>query len=331
MRSGGAMHPAVMIAFTLCLSLATSCARRDNRIASDLKKELAARSRDGLALVTLVPNEKGLPVDFFDGRSRRLFPNCCRGARALSVSRNRLLVLDDLPSPLILNPERDPTGSAGSPLINRPVVMFDVNGHVITQSKARLWPLSVSLSPGQERVALISLIRGSDVAGLYLIDLRDEQERKLLSLHNTTYANGGFSADSMVDWSPSGDFLLLSHQGTISEIDARTGQSRMIASGSSALWSPSREWISYRTLDWRPALLKIGNLQTKLLDPWRKGASTLEWSPDGRYLLVPEVDPEEAPEFNHDALWVYRISDGVWERFPYDVRFYSWHWLQLKN
>jgi len=74
-----------------------------------------------------------------------------------------------------------------------------------------------------------------------------------------------------------------------------------------ARWSPSGDWVSYVTTQWRAALLNLRTHETKIIDPSAKMAWEMEWSPDGKFLLLAETGDTY---FGFE--WVYRISDGAY-------------------
>jgi Tol biopolymer transport system component len=137
----------------------------------------------------------------------------------------------------------------------------------------------------------------------------------------------GFQAQMTVDWSPDGKNLLCNHEGAVFLVDSRTGKSRKIADGSAPLWSPSDDWISYITSDWEAALLNVASGKSRRIDPGKKTATPIEWSPDGKYLLILEG---EGSHVLYGCLWVYRISDGAFVPIPnYGKGGPRAHWIQL--
>jgi Tol biopolymer transport system component len=98
-----------------------------------------------------------------------------------------------------------------------------------------------------------------------------------------------------VDWSPDGESVLFSYEGAVLLVDAQTGQTRKIADGGAALWSPTGEWISYVTSQSEPALLNVATGASKIINPGKPTGSVLEWSPDGKYLLIPEGEGSHVP------------------------------------
>ncbi len=109
------------------------------------------------------------------------------------------------------------------------------------------------------------------------------------------------------------DELLASLRGEIVRLPIKTGERRTIADGWSARWSPDGVWISYLTRNFEAVLLNAESGRTLLIDPGQKVYMPLEWSPDGRYLLIREGQPSPIPFV---AYWVYRLSDGAYFPLP---------------
>jgi Tol biopolymer transport system component len=132
-----------------------------------------------------------------------------------------------------------------------------------------------------------------------------------------------------VDWSPDGESVLFSYEGAVLLVDAQTGQTRKIADGGAALWSPTGEWISYVTSQSEPALLNVATGESKVINPGKPTGSVLEWSPDGKYLLIPEGEGSHVP---YGCLWVYRVSDGAFVPIlRYGMTNSTPHWIQLQD
>jgi hypothetical protein len=206
---------------------------------------------------------------------------------------------------------------------------MDMRGQVAARSESEFWPspAGVVLSPDLEQFAIVTVPRGvSPGTGVYIGGFAGAQPRRIVGISPPTTSNVPFLTHTMVDWSQSGQTLLLSHQGTISVLDL-SGTSRKIADGSSALWSPSGEWISYVTPQSEHAILNVATGVRTLIDGGNQSGSPLEWSPDGKYLLV----PEGGDWFGH--LWVYRVADRAWYPIPdhYGMAGPGPRWVELVN
>ncbi len=56
-------------------------------------------------------------------------------------------------------------------------------------------------------------------------------------------------------------------------------------------------------------------------------STPIEWSPDGRYLLIYEGQGSHVP---YGCIWVYRVSDGAFVPIPnYGVGGPRPHWIQF--
>jgi hypothetical protein len=317
---------------TIWICALTSCTFLDHPTSSNLQKDLVERSKHGLALARrLVPGPQ-IEVRFFDGRKELIHPNCCPNTEYIDISRNHVVTVDMASTPL-REPWRDPAGFVRSlPAYGGSVVAMDMRGRIVARSAAEFWLADVSLSPAEDEFALISTPRGPlnpANPGLYIVRFDNSQPRKIASMAPVS-TQVPYSTWSMVDWSPAGDSIVLSHQDVISVFDLRTGRSHKVADGRAALWSTSSEWISYITLEWEHALLNVATGKSEPIDPGKKGGTPLEWSPDGKYLLVPEGSGSHVP---FGCLWVYRLADHAWAPIPdnYGMAGPRPHWVQMED
>lgn len=270
-----------------------------------------------------------IDVRFFDGNSRVLKANCCSHPGSSTISRNRLVAVD-LTSSSVLDLRRGPAGLlAAIPNYGGPVVVTDINNTVLARSELRIWPAEVSLSPDERLFAFIGVPKGGQQRdlGLYVGGFGKEQVRKLLSVTPTTHHHDRPQAQTTVDWSADGKSLICAVEGAVLLVDPLTGRSRKLADGSAPLWSPSGDWISYVTGDWEAALLNVSSGESKHIDPGKKMSTPIEWSPDGRYLLIYEGQGSHVP---YGCIWVYRVSDGAFVPIPnYGVGGPRPHWIQF--
>jgi Tol biopolymer transport system component len=315
----------------LCLVLWTqiSCTWLDHPTNRALQRELIEQSKHGLALARYrVQPLSEIEVCFFDGSRKRLKNTCCSLANNPTISRNRLVAVDTtstLPDPLRLGV---PNFLQALQSYGGQVVVADTETKVLARSETRIWPAEVFLSPDQKRFAFISVLQGGQQAdsGLYVAGFGKAQVWRLMSVRPAT-PHDGFQAQTTVDWSPDGNSLVCSIDGAVLVVDSHTGKSRKLADGSAPLWSPSGDQISYVTLDWEPALLNLSGGESKRIDPGKKTSTPLEWSPDGKYLLIAEGTGSHVW---YGCLWVYRVSDGAFVPIPnYGVGGPRAHWIQL--
>ncbi len=244
-----------------------------------------------------------------------------------TVWRSRIVMVD-LTSAPVVDPLRDPHGAlAASPQYGGPVTEADTRGTVVARSIAHFRPATVSPAPDGEHFAIMSppLDHPDWPGGLYIGGFHEKSARNLLSIK---YAGqyDTFAKLPTADWSPHGDTLLFSHLGTVSEVRVDTGQLRKLADGGAAMWSPSGDWISFVTPSSEVALLNPSTGESKSIDPGRKMLSPPKWSPDGKYLLVPEGDGSYVVG---GCLWIYRISDGAWVPLPdFGAWLTEWYWIE---
>jgi dipeptidyl aminopeptidase/acylaminoacyl peptidase len=313
------------------LSALTSCARLDHSTNSGLQRELIERSRQGLALAQY-QTRPVLQINLllFDGSSKRLEVACCSRAEAPTISRNRLVVVDMTSSPT-LNPLRVSPSDFLQQLrvCGGQVVVMDTRNTVLARSEIRIWPAEVSLSPDERLFAFVSALQGGQQRdqGLYVAGFGKGEARKLMNVTRPT-SHDGYQVHTTVDWSPDGKSLVFNGDGAVLLVDLRTGRSRKVADGSAPLWSPSGDWISYVTPDREAALLNVSSGESRRIDPGKKTGTPLEWSPDGKYLLILEGEGSHVP---YGCLWVYRVSDGAFVPIPnyYGTGGPRAQWIQL--
>jgi WD40 repeat protein len=321
-----------MLAGPLCwaLSALTSCTWLDHSTNAALQRELIERSRQGLALAWY-QTQPVLQIDLllFNGSSKPLKVSCCSRPEGPTISRNRLVVVDMTASPAP-NPLRDSASDLLQELrvYGGQVVVMDTQNTVLARSEIRIWPAEVSLSPDERRFAFVGVLQGGQQGnpGLYVAGFGKSEVRRLMSVASSR-PHDGFRRQTTVDWSPDGKNLVFNDEGAVLLVDQQSGKSRKIANGSAPLWSPSGDWISYITPDSKPALLNFASGESRHIDPGRGTDTPLEWSPDGKYLLILEGEGSHVP---YGCLWVYRISDGAFVPIPnYGVGGPRARWIQL--
>jgi hypothetical protein len=308
----------------------TSCTRFDHPTSADLQLELDERSRHGLGLARFAKSTPNIEVRFFDGREKSIHLACCRPVQESTVSRNRIVMVDMTLAP-VLDPLHDSNFLLAFEQYGGPVVKLDTRGRLLARSEAFFQPAVVTLSHSEERFAIAGVPRGHPVtdAGVYVAEFDLRELHKLLSLTVPSPQQASYRTQMMLDWSPNDDSLLFSYHGSISFLDLQSGKAKRVASGYSALWSPSGKWISYITASFEPALLNSSTGESKLIDPGKHMGSPLEWSPDGAYLLIPESEGSHVP---YGCLWVYRVSDGGFVPIPnYGMAGPAPHWIQLEE
>lgn len=309
----------------------SSCAWPDHPTSRSLQRELAEESKQGLALATFSPARSALQIDYFNGQTHSLQPTCCPYTHGRTISRNRIVMVDMTVAPK-LDPLRDPAGFvARLPAYGGPVVAMDTRGVVIARSMALFRPTIVSLSPDLEHFVLMGVnIDGPGPPSVIIGAFHEKKPRTLLPVQVAEHYERP-EMQPALDWSPDGKTVLFSHQRTVSLIDQGTGTSRKVADGAAAVWSPSGNWIAYISVK-SPSNVTLLNLATgssKMVDAGKEGAFPLEWSPDGKYLLI-----RAGNDISYGGrAWIYRPSDGAW--VPATAVYLSaglhWHWLQTSN
>ncbi len=68
------------------------------------------------------------------------------------------------------------------------------------------------------------------------------------------------------------------------------------------------------SMDSEPSLLNTTTGEFRVIDPGRGTGRSIEWSPDGKYLLIYETKGGHVP---YGCQWVYRVSDGAFIPIPY--------------
>jgi WD40 repeat protein len=326
------LRPATLAVLSCSL---TSCAWLDHRTNSSLQQELVERSKHGLALARRLDPVSQIEIRFFDGRKEIVHPSCCPSTEGIEISRSRLVTVESTPLRELWrdSANRDPANLGRNILQNGGhVVAMDLRGRIVARSSAEFLPAGVALSPDRDKYAVVSAPPGikSDGMGVYVAQFADTKPRKVADIAFPTTSQVPYWTQTMIDWSPTGQGLLLSHQGAISVIDLKTGASHKIADGASALRSPTGERISYVTPRWEHAILELSTGEVTLIDPGKQNGSPLEWSPDGKLLLVPESSGSHVP---FGCLWVYRVADGAWAPIPdnYGIAGPRPHWVELGN
>jgi len=311
-----------------------SCAEHPTN--ASLQRELLDKSKEGLVLATFAaPSETALEVDDFAGRRQMLPINCCTLTNGRTISRNHIVLVDMTSAPK-LDALRDPVGFvAGLPAYGGPVVALDTNGVVVARSIARFSPVVVSLSPDLEHFALMGLPLGHPnwPRGVNIGAFHEKEPRSLLPFKVAEhYERPEFTP--VLDWSPDGKTVLFSHQGSVFVVDAAAGESKKIADGGGATWSPSGDWIAYISPQ-SASEVRLLNVTTGASTGFETGkdsAFPIEWSPDGKYLLV-----SAGNDFVYGGSpWIYRTSDGAWAPAPalQDGHLgpgMHWHWVQMET
>ena len=187
-----------------------------------------------------------------------------------------------------------------------------------------------TMSPDGKRFAFLGIPQeppGSGF-GIYVAGFHDKESRKIVDVglpRQRTYMD--VTTNTMLDWAADSENLLFSNEQTVSLVNAQTGTVRKLADGGGAQGSPSSDWISYITVKLQAGLLNLKTGETKLIDHGHEVLREMEWSPDGKYLLIFEGEGSHVP---YGCLWVYRVSDGAFVPIPYyGTAGPAPHWIRL--
>jgi WD40 repeat protein len=133
----------------------------------------------------------------------------------------------------------------------------------------------------------------------------------LASGHTDPIDNRGFATSQC--WSPDGNQIVYSRDGTVRVFDLGTGEIRVLAKGSDPTWSSDGNWIAFRDGDTYYALRPSGD-DRKILFSKQHLLSALWWSPDDRIVAyISRNGPFEGPfvlDSEMARLRVRRLSDG---------------------
>jgi len=309
-----------LIALVLLLFAVTSCAPTwlDHPTSGALRRELVEKSKEGLALGRVTKDEPEIQLRFFGGQERRQRLGCCAYSEGALISRNRIVAVDMSSAPRLgafVNAEPDSLRAAVAGLGGEVVVM-DASGIVLARSAIEIRSWIVSLSPNGDRFAFVGALRGHPKTeeGVYVAGFQEQNPRKLMDVTMPRDRPNDPAMLPLIDWSSDGNRVVFSYDGSILSLDVRTGESRKLASGGAARWAPSGDWISYVSMNSEPSLLNTTTGESRVIDPGRGSGSSVEWSPDGKYLLIFETMGGHVP---YGCQWVYRVSDGAFMPIPY--------------
>lgn len=276
----------------VCVCALCSCTWLDHLPSPGLSEELANLSQHGLVLVQSLAHGSKIQLRYFNGHTETLATECCLQQGSFEgIVHNRIVMLEM--GRLI--------GDAGEHEGNR-AVLLDAHGRVQARSELRFYGGNVVPSADGKQFAFHGYPSGAkfEQTGIYVAGIRGQEARKLMP------ALVPLGEPATLDWSPDGRTLLVSRIGIISLIDLQTGHITKIADGSFALWSPDGRWISFVTPEREAALFDVAARRVEKIDPGKGTGRPLEWSPDGRYLLVSEAEGSHYP---YGCLWVLRVAD----------------------
>ena len=295
----------------------SSCAQIDHPTNAQLAQELAEKSKAGLALARFSEATNTLEVSFFDGRKETV-PLDINGELKVGT-QGRIAVLDL--DPTIRNKMFEAALHGDAALVQQlfphlggNIVLLSTSGTIERRSIASVDAFVIAISRDGERLAFIGVPQGisNKEFGVYIGDFHSERLVRVFGFgSDDPRKQQGALVQPTLDWAPVGNKLLFSYRGKITTFDIDVGSSPKIADGGSARWSPSGDQISFVGPKLEAMLLNLSTGKIAAIDPGFEIDSTMEWSPDGSYLLIPEGEGTHVPYGCH---WVYRISDKAF--FP---------------
>jgi hypothetical protein len=314
------------IAFALCAA-SCSCTWLDHTAGVEIERDV---SEQGWAIARVLYADQGrrLELRYFSGRTKAVSLPCCTRAELEAVTRGRIALVDLTGTPDPSSPElrRDPRQSG----FGGPVVVMDTEGTVIERSEVSVHADLLSLSPDGKSFAYVGVRPGhpADKFGVYVAEFRGQEARRLTEAEAPP--RDQLRRPWSLDWSPDGrDLLFASADESIQIIDVQSGASQGIAEGGVARWSSAGGWITYITPRNEAMLFNLTTRETKAIDPGKEVIAPVEWSPDGKYLLILEGKGSHVP---YGCYWVYRISDSSW--FPLrdlGVGGFEPNWIKLEG
>jgi hypothetical protein len=292
----------LVILISLCFILC-GCAWLDHSSNSGLERDLAAQHMAIARVSYENDGSLGLEIRNPDGRRKAVGLSCCARAGVESFARKRIVLVDLSGAPEPFDPKATGDASSG------PVVLMDEEGRVIERSVIRVHANLLSLSPDERSFAFLGSSETAPTggAGVYVAGFREKEVRKLASVDPVLALNNRVRPS--LDWSSDGRGLLFTDAEGIHLVNVETGKSDKIADGGMARLAPSGQWISLVTLQGEAMLLNLRTRETKTIDPGHTVNRPMEWSPDGKYLLVDEGEGSHVP---YGCYWVYRVSDSAW-------------------
>ncbi|HWZ31130.1 MAG TPA: hypothetical protein VNX18_07350 [Bryobacteraceae bacterium] len=209
------------------------------------------------------------------------------------------------------------------------IVELDMNASVRARSEVCVDASAIALSPNGESIAFSGMPRGANLEarGLYLAKFHGASVQKSLDLPLASRYDLNTTTREFLDWMADGENLLLSRGGRVLVIDSKTGGFREILNAGAAQASPMGTWITYLTASYDAVLQNLATGESRRLDPGKQVLSPIEWSPDGKYLLLHEGKGSHVP---YGCWWVYRLSDSAFFPIPnYAQGGPRPHWIEL--
>lgn len=299
------------VAFVFILLCGCTMPWLDHRTNGQLQTELEDLSTKGLALAR--PAGSALHLRFFDGSQSELPMVCCPEHPVLRIAGgNRVTMLAG--KEFMGDPDLSKVGHFVEYMFARSstVVLVDLTtDKVLGRSRFQVKATEVSASPSGRFFAFVGSPQGlwHAAEGVYVAGFSDDQGRRLVELHHSDADLRDPSNKADLDWAPDEKSILLSHGGDIQEVDVATGQVRFLMNGGHARWAPRGDRISFLSPQREAAILTVKTGEIVILDPGRRSNRSVDWSPDGNYVLVTETDGSHVP---FGCLWICRVADQAW-------------------
>jgi len=137
-----------------------------------------------------------------------------------------------------------------------------------------------------------------------------------LSWTSFDFSQGGFVDNSdgdnpQGDWSHDGRFIAYEKAGSVYSFDTENGLTKRLVAGHDPSWSPTGNYISYRTPNGRVALITPEGQSVNWPPGQHLTVSAIRWSPTGKYVAFVEARPFHIPLIgSYYRLVVCRVSDG---------------------
>ena len=314
----------------LFLALGAGCSAPwlDHRTDGRLERELLGLTAKGLAIAQS-NGASGLRIRFFDGRIQQRLLSCCFPAASVRITGGMSIAMVDSSA---WPRAKAPIDPMSFPPLFAQVVLLSSQGAEIKRSVLRISSGVAVVAPDGASFAFIGSPFGEirSPNGVYVAAFGDETAAMLTEV--TSPPAVGFVDPASfpdLDWSPNSEHLLFSNGAQIVDIDVRTSLGRQIARGGRARWSPLGDKISYLSESDEATILDLGTGKSTTIDEGKKSGRPVEWSPDGRYLLISETEGSHVP---YGCLWIYRVSDRSW--FPvlhYGTAGPPPQWIQLAD
>jgi len=198
------------------------------------------------------------------------------------------------------------------------------------------WPSFGCWSRGNSRLALSAQIVGAnegDGDGLWVLDVKSGAIQGLMPGESAHVASQCWSPDGtevVYTFNQSPGFQIVRIYNTA------LGQSRDLARGGWATWSPDGAWIAFLDRPSSPraqstyyVLRPSGGSEKRALLRTEIGADALWWSADSRFVAyVGCGDAARVRSCNEMGLWVRRVEDGAEDRLATvadtDVPWFQW-------